>query len=169
MRTPLAALSLLMALAAACSTSSTTASPTPLTSYGGRCTSTGGLPDARCTPGEADPRVTQANVGSTICRRGYTASVRPPLEVTHAIKVRLTRAYGIGALPFAQVELDHLVPLSLGGSSSEANLWPQLRSGPHNVDDKDAVAVRLNRKVCSGRMSLADAQRAIAADWLTAG
>ena len=108
-------------------------------------------------------------MGSTICRRGYTASVRPPLEVTHAIKVRLTRAYGIGALPFAQVELDHLVPLSLGGSSSEANLWPQLRSGPHNVGDKDAVAVRLNRKVCSGQMRLADAQRAIAADWLTAG
>ncbi len=160
---------MLAVLVSGCSTSPTAAAPTTRASYGGRCSSTGGLPDARCTPGQADPRVTQANVRSTICRRGYTSSVRPPQAVTHAIKVRVTRAYGIGALPFSQIELDHLVPLSLGGSSSEANLWPQLRSAAHGADDKDTVEVRLNREVCSGRMRLADAQRAIATDWLTAG
>jgi hypothetical protein len=153
-------------LLAACSTATPTATPT---AYGGSCTSRGGLPDPACTPGEADPRVTQDNLHATICRRGYTASVRPPREVTHRIKIRLTKAYGIGSMPFSQVELDHLIPLSLGGASTDANLWPELRNGPHNVDDKDAVAVRLNRAVCSGRLGLAAAQHAISTNWETAG
>jgi hypothetical protein len=82
--------------------------------------------------------------------------------------VRLTRAYGIGARPFSEIELDHLIPLSLGGASTEANLWPQLRSGPANVSDKDDIAQLLNRRVCRGQESLADAQHAIATNWKTA-
>ena len=154
-------------LLAACASGPSTA--TTAQTYGGRCTSREGLPDRACTPGEADPRVTQANVGSTICRRGYTASVRPPAEVSHQIKIRLTRAYGIGDRPFSEVELDHLIPLSLGGASTDANLWPELRQGPYDVEDKDAVGVRLNRKVCEGRLSLQAAQHAIATNWRTAG
>ena len=30
------------------------------------------LPDRHCTPGHADPRVTQATIATTICRSGYT-------------------------------------------------------------------------------------------------
>jgi hypothetical protein len=152
-------------LVAACSTSPAGTA----TSYGAQCTSRAGLPDARCTPGEADPRVTPQNLRSTICRRGYTASVRPPKEVTNRIKVRLTRAYGIGDRPFSEIELDHLIPLSLGGASTEANLWPQLRSGPDNVSNKDDIAQLLNRRVCRGQESLAQAQHAIATNWKTAG
>jgi hypothetical protein len=155
---------LVLLLVAGCSA---TPAP-PATSYGAQCTSRAGLPDASCTPGEADPRVTPQNLRSTICRRGYTASVRPPKEVTNRIKVRLTRAYGIGARPFSEIELDHLIPLSLGGASTEANLWPQLRSGPANVSDKDDIAQLLNRRVCRGQESLADAQHAIATNWKTA-
>jgi hypothetical protein len=151
-------------LVAACSTSPAT----PATSYGAQCTSRAGLPDATCTPGAADPRVTQQNLRSTICRRGYTASVRPPQEVTHRIKVRLTRAYGIGDRPFSEIELDHLIPLSLGGSSAETNLWPQRRTGPDNVGDKDDIAQRLNRRVCGGQETLAQAQHAMATNWKTA-
>jgi hypothetical protein len=126
------------------------------------------LPDAVCTPGEADPRVTPANLSSTICRRGYTASVRPSREVSHQAKIRVTRAYGIGDVPFAKIELDHLIPLSLGGASTDANLWPQLRQGPTNVADKDALAQRLNRKVCTGQLGLRTAQHEIATNWITA-
>lgn len=151
-------------LIAACSPGAPSGTPS---SYGGRCTSRGGLPDPVCTPGDADPRVTPDNVGSTICRRGYAASVRPPKEVTYRIKVRVTRDYGIGDVPFAKLELDHLIPLSLGGSSEVTNLWPQFRAGPHNVDDKDAVAERLNRDVCRGHLGLREAQEAIARDWET--
>jgi hypothetical protein len=143
--------------------------PTAPTSYGAQCTSRAGLPDPSCTPGDADPRVTQQNLRSTICRSGYTASVRPPKEVTHRLKVRLTRAYGIGDRPFSEIELDHLIPLSLGGSSDQTNLWPQLRTGPSNVEDKDAIAQLLNRRVCRGQETLATAQHAIASNWKTAG
>ena len=143
--------------------------PGPVATYGGACTSRGGLPDPSCTPGDADPRVTQDNVHSTICRRGYTRAVRPPLQESHRLKVALTRAYGIGNVPFSKVELDHLIPLSLGGSSDVKNLWPQFRSGPASVDDKDAIGSSLNRKVCSGQLSLRAAQRAMATNWRTAG
>src|SRR5438552_1134401 len=36
----------------------------------------GGLPDAMCTPGAIDPRVTQDNIHETICRAGYTSRAR---------------------------------------------------------------------------------------------
>lgn len=135
---------------------------------GTRCVAHSGLPDPRCTPGQTDPRVTAGNLRSTICRGGYSASVRPPRQVTYRIKVRTARAYGVTA-PFSQVELDHLVPLSLGGASSDANLWPELRTGSRNAADKDDVEVRLREAVCSGRLGLREAQRAIARDWTTAG
>ena len=44
----------------------------------------GVLPRHEFTPGAIDPRVTQSNIRSTICRRGYTKSVRPPFEYTNA-------------------------------------------------------------------------------------
>lgn len=140
----------------------------PVTSYGGMCTSRDGLPDPVCTPGEADPRVTPDNIRSTICRRGYTKSVRPSKDASHRLKIRVTKAYGISAVPFSTIELDHLIPLSLGGSSADSNLWPQFRTGPANAKDKDAIADSLNRKVCSGRVGLRQAQDAMATNWRTA-
>lgn len=134
---------------------------------GGSCRAVGGLPDRRCTPGEADPRVTPANVAATICRRGYSASVRPSRDVSHAIKIRTSRAYGLQAVPFAQLELDHLVPLSIGGASTDRNLWPELRAGASGAATKDAVEERLHREVCAGRIGLRAAQTAIARDWRT--
>jgi hypothetical protein len=38
----------------------------------------GALPRHDLTPGAIDPRVTQSNIRNTICRRGYTSTVRPP-------------------------------------------------------------------------------------------
>ena len=67
------------------------------------------LPDRSCTPGAIDPAVTQANIGSTICRAGYTDSVRPPESQTEAFK------WGVAEPAYGQHdvsgELDHLVPL----------------------------------------------------------
>lgn len=141
----------------------------PVATYGGACTSRNGLPDPVCTPGDPDPRVTQDSIRSTICRRGYTRAVRPSRERSHQLKIRVTRAYGIGNVPFSKIELDHLIPLSLGGSSDEKNLWPQFRSGPASVDDKDAIGSSLNRKVCNGQLALRTAQRAMATNWRAAG
>ena len=68
----------------------------------------GRLPDPACTPGSVDPGVTQSSIGSTICRRGYTSSVRPPASQTATVKRAMYRLYRIPrGIP---AELDHLVP-----------------------------------------------------------
>lgn len=66
-----------------------------------------------CSPGSTNPAVTLANIHDTICRAGWTATVRPPVTVTHQIKAASARAYGLGA--DARGELDHEIPLELGG------------------------------------------------------
>ena len=124
----------------------------------------GRLPDPRCTPGAIDPAVTQADIRSTICSAGYTETVRPPEGQTEAFKFRAAYpAYGIA--PGTTSELDHLVPLELGGANDAANLWPEAGALPN---PKDAVEGALNTAVCDGDVSLARAQRAIARDWETA-
>jgi len=63
--------------------------------------------------------------------------------------------------------LDHLVSLELGGAPQDvANLWPEPWTGDANAHMKDAVETHLKREVCSGAVSLAEAQRMIASDWL---
>ena len=55
-----------------------------------------------------------ANIGSTICQSGYTASVRPPEDITNAEKSASALAYGYTG-SFQTAEYDHLIPLELGG------------------------------------------------------
>jgi hypothetical protein len=124
----------------------------------------GQLPDPSCTPGSIDPAVTQADIRSTICRPGYTKTVRPPESQTEAFKFDV--AYPAYGVPRAEkTELDHLVSLELGGSNDATNLWPE---SPPTPNPKDAVEDALHAAVCSGRVSLAAAQTAIASDWTTA-
>ena len=124
----------------------------------------GQLPDPHCTPGSIDPAVTQANIHSTICVSGYTKTVRPPSSETQAFKYDVAYpAYSIP--PGTQTELDHLVSLELGGSNDATNLWPQV---PPTPNAKDTVENRLHAAVCSGQVTLAAAQQAIAVNWVTA-
>lgn len=124
----------------------------------------GRLPDRHCTPGAIDPAVSQANMHATICSHGYTQTVRPPESQTEDFKFHEAYpAYGLKGDPTS--ELDHLVPLELGGANDAANLWPETGSIPN---PKDSVEDALNRAVCDGQVSLSRAQRAIARDWETA-
>ncbi len=121
------------------------------------------LPDRSCTPGAIDPAVTQANIGSTICRAGYTDAVRPPEAQTEAFKWNVAEpAYGQHDV---SGELDHLIPLELGGDNDAKNLW--VEAGPI-PNDKDSVENALNQAVCDGQITLRAAQREIASNWLKA-
>ena len=131
----------------------------------GSCHLRGDLPDPGCTPGAADDRVTQDTIGTTICRRGYTATVRPPVSVTGPIKTERMAAYGESGVRKSDIELDHLIPLELGGASTVANLWPEPRRGPLGAATKDELESALNARVCSGSVTLAAAQQAIASNW----
>jgi len=55
------------------------------------------MPDEHCSPGATNPAVTQGTIHETICKAGWTATVRPPVAVTDAIKAQSARAYGIPA------------------------------------------------------------------------
>lgn len=126
------------------------------------------LPDPSCTPGAVDPAVTQSNIDTTICRSGYTATVRPPASETDRFKVTSLAAYGETENP--TIELDHLVSLEIGGANSASNLWPELnRAGATGTTNpKDAVEDTLHTAVCNHQVTLAAAQNAIASDWITA-
>jgi hypothetical protein len=123
------------------------------------------LPDLTCTPGAIDPAVTQANIRSTICRAGYTKTVRPPESITEREKRESLLAYG-DQHPLGYYEYDHLVSLELGGARNDArNLWPEPGASPNS---KDSLEARLHARVCDGEMSLSAAQLAIARDWVAA-
>jgi hypothetical protein len=130
------------------------------------CHSVNGLPDPICTPGVADPRVTQDNILTTICVSGYTTKVRPSSAYTDALKQKQIKAYGYADTKLANYEEDHLIPLELGGHPTDPkNLWPEPLNGAYPATTKDGVENSLHNKVCSGLMALAAAQTAIAKNW----
>jgi hypothetical protein len=136
----------------------------------GRCHSVDGLPDPSCTPGVADPRVTQDNILTTICVGGYTKKVRPSSLYTNALKRKQIEEYGYADTNPADYEEDHLIPLELGGHPTDPkNLWPEpLSDAAHPATKKDGVENSLNTTVCAGLMTLAAAQAAIAKNWQSA-
>ena len=124
------------------------------------------LPDPLCTPGATNVAVSQSNIGSTICRHGWTATVRPPEVYTESLKTQQMGAYGDNG-PKSRYEEDHLIPLELGGSPTDPrNLWPEPSASPNLKDKVESAA---NRAVCRGSMALLAAQRAISSNWVAFG
>ena len=113
--------------------------------------------------GALNPNVTQATIGQTICVAGWTSTVRPPVSYTNKLK----RAE-IGKNAVANdFEEDHFIAIELGGSpTNPLNLWAEPWSGHCNAHNKDRVENSLKRQVCTGVITLADAQLAIR-DWRT--
>jgi hypothetical protein len=132
----------------------------------GKCHSVNGLPDPICTPGVADPRVTQGNIQTTICVSGYTAKVRPSSVYTRLLKQRQIKEYGYTDTALADYEEDHLIPLELGGHPTDPkNLWPEPLNGLYAATKKDGVENSLHSKVCAGLITLVAAQVAIVTNW----
>jgi hypothetical protein len=118
-----------------------------------------------------NPAVTQSDIDQTICVRGYSQSIRPPVRYTVRLKRAQIREYGYRDRWLHDYEEDHLIALSLGGSpTSPENLWPQ----PHDVVGgwgsyaKDRLEARLHWLVCHRGLALATAQRDLASDWIAA-
>lgn len=100
------------------------------------------------------PHIPGATVDVTVhqvCVPGYSTTVRPPVSYTQAVKRRLARGRDI-----RDYELDHLVPLSIGGDpTSTRNLWLEPWS---QAKESDPVEWRLHREVCAGEKTLRAAQ-----------
>jgi len=123
------------------------------------CVAHGGLPDSACTPGAIFPNATVQE----ICKSGYAGSVR---NVPTSEKDQAYAEYGITHHSAGQFEVDHLISLELGGSNEIANLWPEAASPTPGFHQKDQVENYLHDQVCSGAVSLKDAQNEIATNWL---
>jgi hypothetical protein len=113
------------------------------------------LADPLRTPGVLNPDVTQANIRSTICRHGWTSTIRPPTDYTNDLKRKQMRQYRLtGSL--SDYQEDHLISLELGGNPTDPrNLWPE----PYpRASEVDGIENELNAEVCSGKLTLAQAQ-----------
>ena len=112
--------------------------------------------DPARTPGVLNPAVTQATIRSTICRRGWTATIRPPVAYTNTLKRRQMAEYGETG-PMSAYQEDHLISLELGGDPTDPrNLWPEPYPRASAVD---RIENELNAQVCDGTLTLARARQ----------
>lgn len=126
----------------------------------GGCAAVNGLPDHDCTPGA----VFYEAIAEQICVSGYTKTVR---NVSTKLRKRVYAEYGVAyPQPKGAYEVDHLIPLALGGSNDIANLFLEAAAPAPGFNEKDLVEVYLQNEVCSHRVALPVAQRQIAANWL---
>jgi hypothetical protein len=123
------------------------------------CISQNALPDPDCTPGAIFPDATKDQV----CTPGYSSSVR---NVPESRKNQAYAEYGVASHSPGEYEVDHLISLELGGSNDIANLWPEPAEPRPGFHEKDKVENYLHDQVCSGAISLQQAQYQIAHDWL---
>lgn len=82
-------------------------------------------------------------------------------------RLRSRRSFAMKDL--TDYELDYLIAPEPGGADTIQNLRPE----PHSSTDwdarvKDALAGRLHRMVCEGKIDLSTAQHEMANDWISA-
>lgn len=123
------------------------------------CVSSKALADSACTPGAIFPDATKQQ----ICTPGYSKNVR---DVPTNVKDQVYAEYGIKQHTTGEYEVDHLISLELGGSNDIANLWPEPAEPRPGFHEKDQVENYLHDQVCSGAISLQQAQSEIATNWL---
>ena len=135
------------------------------------------LPDPQVTPGAVNPDVEADRSGAprlvnglevNICARDFRATaIRRTIRNFAGLKKKACAEYGVTRCD-GSVEGDHLISIEIGGCADcLTNLWPQpmaeARTKDHQVEDV------LPKLVCAGKMTLADAQRCVAADWVECG
>lgn len=113
-----------------------------------------------------NPDVREDTIQFTICVPGYTASVRPSTSFTNGVKLKLLREVALPPANASNYELDHRVPLALGGHPRAlANLRLQRWEGPEGAKEKDRLEKRLQTLVCAGTVPLQEARSATYWDW----
>ena len=120
------------------------------------------MPDPTITPGA----VRTVDVGE-ICSHGTR-------QLRHWDRARddfIMREYDLPPGPHPDYEVDHLIPLGIGGADDDKNLWPEPRRSIEpvwNAETKDRLESRLRALVCDGNLDVREAQRAVAEDWTAA-
>lgn len=115
-------------------------------------------PDSIKTPGDILTTDT-----STVCQPTYFRSIK---DVSEEAKKAIYKRYGLH-YPQAKgkYEEDRLIPIELGGSNNSKNIWPQSLEPHPGYEEKNAVDNFLHAQVCTGQMTLAQAQHTVRSDW----
>jgi hypothetical protein len=114
------------------------------------------LPNNLYTPGKAD----KVDV-KRLCAADFDAAAKP-LSAWQKNEA-LTR-YGVRPESF-NGDLEHLVPVTLGGTNDPDNLYPFHAQGEYTVEAKQRLAAKLHELVCDGKISLKQAQDVFKKDW----
>lgn len=115
-------------------------------------------------PGAAkNPAVTQDTLADTVCVRHYTRSVRPSWGWAKRMKAWLLARAGHPPEAAPLYQLDHVLPLTLGGAGREpSNLALQPIADARR---KDGMERRLGCLVCRGDVTLEEAREILAGPW----
>ena len=117
------------------------------------------LPSSFQTPGNKG-KASEAQV----CAADFEASVKP---IAKWQRDQALERYGRRPEDFTG-ELDHLIPLSLGGTNDPDNLWPLPANKDIGPTQKKELELKLHERVCAKTLKLKDAQDAIKKDWVKA-
>ena len=118
------------------------------------------LPDPKLTPGV----VATTNLDIII----HTKWGKDVRHVTEKMKHDVFSAYGIPWQRHKEFEVDHLISRELGGADDVKNLWPEPWVGTWNAHVKDRLENKMHKLVCTGQITLKQAQDEIKTDWIVA-
>ena len=100
---------------------------------------------------------------STICAPGYASGVR---DVSTPTKVQVYAEYGVSyPQALGAYEVDHFIPLEIGGSNDLTNLWPEPATPTPGFHQKDQFENFEHGQVCNGTISVDEAQSRMVSDW----
>lgn len=102
------------------------------------------VPDPVLTPGDL---CREGAIGYESNEGGWAHCRR---VVSQATKRKVLKLYGIPWSLRDHYEIDHRVPLCMGGSNAISNLWPEMWPHAHK---KDVIEARLCRRLREGRIT----------------
>lgn len=130
------------------------------------------LPDKTVTPGAVNPEIIADRsrdkrlvdgVEVNICAKDFRTG--PFRHTTQSMKEEVCREYAAKDCPDpSKGEVDHVIPLEIGGEDALQNLWWQ-RSPEYHFKDH-ALEDKLPKLICSGKMTLKQAQTCIRDNWV---
>lgn len=118
----------------------------------------GPLPDLNCTPGVATELTKEQ-----VCSRAWGKDER---KVTEQMKRKTYSDYGILSHKPGEFEIDHLISRELGGADDAQNLWPEAAEPRPGFHEKDHLENFLHHMLCTGLITLPQAQAMISGDWI---
>lgn len=123
------------------------------------------LPDGGISPGAI-----RTSDEKQICGKKFRTA--PYRKTTDSTKKKVYAEYGVEpnkGICKGGCEVDHRVPLELGGEDAIENLWPQPSEPAPGFHQKDILENYLKHAVCIEKtMTLAQAQKALLGDWFEA-